>query len=59
MARNRRLDPLDFCRLRINRVVESERTVEDASGDLAPLGHLAQRGGIDGRRDLRSHRLDR
>ena len=58
-ARNRRLDTLDLRRLRVDRVVESERTIENATGDLAALGHLAQRGGVDGRGDLRGHRLDR
>ena len=53
------LMPLILRRLGIDGVVEGERPVEDAAGDLAAVGHLAQRGGLDGRRDLRRHGLDR
>ena len=51
--------PLISRRLRADGVVESERPVENAAGDLAALGHLAERGGVDGGRNFRSHRLDR
>jgi len=33
--------------------------VEDAAGDLAAVGHLAQRRRLDGRGDLGRHGLDR
>ena len=51
--------PLIARRLRVDRVVEGERAVEQAAGDLAALGHLAERRGLDGRGDLGRHRLDR
>ena len=43
----------------IDRIVEGERPVEHAAGDLAAIRHLAQRRGLDGRGDLRRHGLDR
>src|SRR5262249_53551488 len=46
-----RVDALDLRRLRIDRIVERERPVQDAAGDLASLGHLAERCCLDGRRD--------
>ena len=52
-------DALDLRRLRADRVVERQRAVEHAAGDLPALGHLAQRGGVDRRRHLRVDRLDR
>ena len=52
------LDALDPRRLGIDGIVEGERPVEDAAGDLAAVGHLAERRGIDGRGNLRRHRLD-
>ena len=36
-------DPLGLGRLLADRVVEGQRTVEHAAGDLAAIGHLAQR----------------
>ncbi len=56
--RDRGLDALDLRRLGIDGVVEGERAVEDAAGDLAALGHLAERGRVDRRGDFRGHRLD-
>ena len=57
--RDRRHDLLDRRRLGADRVVERERAVEDPAGDLAAVGHLAQRRRFDGRRHVRVHRLDR
>ena len=51
--------PLILRRLRIDRVVESERAVENAAGDLPAIGHLAERRRLDRRRDFRRHGLDR
>ena len=51
-------DALDPRRLGVDGVVEGERAVEQAAGDLAALGHLAEGGGLDRRGDLRRHRLD-
>ena len=42
-----------------DRVVEGQRSVELAADDLAALGHLAQGRGVDGRRNLAGHGLDR
>ena len=39
--------------------VEGQRTVEDAAGDLAAVGHLAQRSRVQSGFDLGVHRLDR
>src|SRR5690349_14670974 len=50
-------DALDACRFRVDRIVEGERSVEDAAGYLPAFGHLAECGRIDGRGDLRRHRL--
>ena len=58
-ARDRRVDLLDRRRLEADRVVERERAVEDAAGDLAAVGHLAQRRRLDRRRHLRVDRLHR
>ena len=52
-------DALDLRRLGIDGIVEGKRPVEDAAGDLPAVGHLAERGGLDGGRNFRSHRLDR
>jgi len=41
LAGDRRDDPLGLCRLLRNGVIEGERRVEDAAGDLAAIGHLA------------------
>ncbi len=57
--RDRRDDALGARRLQRHRVVERERAVEDAADDLAAIGHLAQRRGVDGRADVRRDRLDR
>ena len=48
------LDALDPRGLRVDRVVEGERPVEQAAGDLAAVGHLAERGRLDGGGNLRS-----
>ena len=53
-ASDRRIDALDFRRLRIDGVVECQRPVEDAAGDLAAVGHLAERRRVDGRGNLRT-----
>ena len=42
-----------------HRVVEGERSVEDAAGDLAAVGHLAERRRVDGRADVGRNGLDR
>jgi hypothetical protein len=52
-------DALDLCRLGIDGIVAGERPIEDAAGDLPALGHLAKRGGIDGRRNFRAYRFHR
>ena len=59
LPRDRGLDALDPRRLGIDRVVEGERSVEHAAGDLAAVGHLAERRGLDGRGDLWCDRFDR
>ena len=58
-ARDRRFDALDSRRLRVDGVVEGERAVEHAAGDLAAVRHLAQCRRFDGRGDLRRNSLDR
>src|SRR5207247_2146689 len=45
-------------RLRADGVVEREGTVQDAALDLTTVGHLAQCGRVDGRRDLARDRFD-
>ena len=55
---NRRVDALDARRLRVDGVVESERAVDLAAGDLAAIRHLAERRRLDGRGNGRRHRLD-
>ena len=54
-----RLDALDPRGLRIDRIVEGKRAVEDAAGDLAAIRHLAQGRRFDGRRNFRGDGLDR
>ena len=49
----------DPCRLRVDRVVERERPIENTAGDLLAVGHLAERGRVYGRWNLRGHGLDR
>src|SRR3546814_7751295 len=44
---------------RADRVVEGERTVEDAAADLAPVGHLAKSGRVERRGQVWIDRLDR
>ncbi len=56
---DRRVDLLDLHGLEADRVVERERPVEDAAGDLAAIGHLAQRARLDRRRHLRIDGLHR
>ena len=55
-AGDRRDDPLGLGRLRRDRIVEGERTIENAAGDLASIGHLAKcrriEGGLDFFRDV-------
>ena len=58
-AGDRRHNPFRLGRLLGDSVVEGERPVEDAAGNLAAVGHLAQRGGIEGGLDLFRHCLDR
>ena len=53
-----RLDTFDLRGLGIDGIVESERPVEDAAGDLAAIGHLAQSRRLDRRGDLGGDRLD-
>jgi hypothetical protein len=58
-ARDLGFDALDLRCLGIDGIVEGEWPVEDAAGDLPPVGHLAERGGVDGRRNFRGHRFHR
>ena len=58
VAGDRAGDALDARRLGVDGVVEGERAFEQAAGDLAALGHLAEGGGLDRRGDLGRHRLD-
>ena len=53
------LMPLMCAASGLDGVVESERAIEDAAGDLSAIGHLAKRGRLDGGWDLRGHGLDR
>jgi hypothetical protein len=53
MAGDRRLDALGLGGDDRNRVVEGQRAVEQAALDLAAIGHLAQRGGVERGLDLR------
>ena len=55
---DRRMDPFDLRCIHVDGVVECQRPVEDAAGDLPAVGHLAQRGRVDGRRNLGRDRLD-
>ena len=56
--RDLRLDALDLCRRRIDRVVESKRSIKNAIGNLSSLRHLAEGCCLDCRWDLRRYRLD-
>ena len=56
---DRRRDLLDPGRAQVDGVVQRQRPVEHAAGDLAALGHLAQRRGLDRRRHLRIDGLHR
>ena len=58
-ARHRRADALGARRVLADRVVEGQRSVEDAALDLAAIGHLAQRRRVERRADVRIDRLDR
>ena len=51
--------PLIRAGLRIDRIVEGERSIEQAAGDLAAFRHLAQRRRLDGRWNFRGHGFDR
>ncbi len=57
-ACDRGVDALDLGRFGTDGIVEGERTVEDAVDDLPAFRHLAQRGGVDRRRNLRGDGLD-
>jgi hypothetical protein len=46
------VNAFDPCRREVDRVVERERAVENAAGDLPAVGHLAQRRGVDRRRHV-------
>jgi len=59
IAGNRRLDALGLGGEQRNRIVEGKRAVEQAAPDLAAIGHLAQRGGVNGGADLGSDGLHR
>ena len=52
VARHLGLDALDFRRHLANGVIHRQRPVQQPAGDLPPVGHLAQRGGVGGRGDL-------
>ena len=54
-----RANAFDLRCLRINCVIESKRTVEQTSRDLPAISHLAQRGRLDRRGNLRRHCFDR
>ena len=54
-TRNLGLDALDLCGLGADGVIESKRPVEDATGYLAALGHLAEGGRLDRGRNFRGH----
>jgi hypothetical protein len=58
LSRHGGFDALDPCRIGIDRIVEREWTVEDAANDLTTVRHLAERRRLNGRRDLRRHRLN-
>ena len=58
-AGDRRDNPFRLGRLRRHRIVEGERTVENAAGDLAAIGHLAKRGRVERGPDLLRDGLDR
>ena len=51
-AGDRRRDPLRLGGLRAYRVVQGQWPVEDTAGNLAAVGHLAQRGGVQRGRHL-------
>ena len=53
LSRDLRDDPLLGRGRRADRVVEGQRPVEQAAGDLSAIGHLAQRRGIERRAQLR------
>src|SRR5262249_11171090 len=55
---DRGFNALDLRRFGIDRIVESKRPVESATRYLPTFGHLAQRGCVDGRRDLGRHHFD-
>jgi hypothetical protein len=58
IAGDHRVDLLDACRFLADRVVEGQRAIEDGTGDLATVGHLAQRGGVGRADHARIDRLD-
>ncbi|RAS37462.1 hypothetical protein BX591_103316 [Paraburkholderia bryophila] len=50
---------LDRRRVRADRVVERQRTVDDRAADLAAIGHFAERGGVERRGDFRGDGFQR
>ncbi len=58
-ARDRRLDALGGRGVHVDRIVEGERSVEDAAADLPAIGHLAQRRRVERGLHVRIHGLDR
>ena len=59
VAGDDRFDALGLRGDQRHRVVEAQRPVQHAAGDLAAVGHLAQRRGVQRRDHLRVDRLDR
>jgi hypothetical protein len=59
LAGNWRDDALSLGGFGGDRIVEGERAIEDAAGDLAAIGHLAQRRCVDRRRNLRCNSFNR
>src|SRR5581483_10542036 len=58
-AGNFGFDAFDSRCFEIDRVVESQRAINDTAADLAAIGHLAQRRRFDGGWDFWRYRLDR
>lgn len=55
LARDRRDNALRLRGLLRNGVVESERSGDDATNDLPPIGHLAQCRDVERRSEFRGH----
>jgi hypothetical protein len=58
LAGDGRDEVLDFGGLDADGGVKGQRAVEDAAGDLAAVGHLAEGGGVEGGLDLGVHGFD-